>query len=223
MFFPDASVDRFLSSLILLFYHLLGNRLNCKLTIIYFLNSSCSASVRVGLIPCISHWSGQCELVCVQIYGTAWGFKKPHNPSAPSTLPNFETLKVEIKSRHLCWPCICYKEIFSSLSNSFSTTGAWEKVLNILSVCKLFLNIGDNICYFSFWVGVIRLVEDRGNLLLAWPVKETLLTLAWNYCSTPQIWVCLFQAVLVKAGSLLVCMHFGLGLLQTDVTEWKST
>lgn len=42
-------------------------------------------------------------------------------------------------------------EILSDLSNSFITTGVGKKVLNILSACRLFLDIGENFYYFSFW------------------------------------------------------------------------
>lgn len=219
--FPDASVEPFLLGLILSSPHLQTelqshHNLFFKITIIYFLKSSFSASINVDLILLINFWSGHCDLDYVQIYVTEWGFKKTHNSPASSNLPNYDFV---FKNGNIIMASLLTLHLLEiNMSNPFNTTDDGEKVLNILSAYRLSLNIRENFYYFSFWFWVIRLVEDNSCLLLAWPVNRTLLRLAWNYFHTKFL-MCLFQTALVKAGSLLPWMHFVSVLLHTHMRE----
>lgn len=88
MLFPDASVNRFLPSLILLSLHFLGNRLKFKFTIFNFwkililcLNRSRFDPVYKPLVWAFS---------CVQIYLSEWGFKTPKTLLPPNILKNYD-------------------------------------------------------------------------------------------------------------------------------------
>lgn len=88
MFFPDASVNRFLPSLILLSLHFLGNRLKFKFTILNFWKMLFLFFSQSRFDPLYKPLGW--PFGCVQIYLSEWGFKTPKSLLPPNILTNYD-------------------------------------------------------------------------------------------------------------------------------------